>query len=359
MRKICAVYITREADNAALNRSLSSVLPYVDAAHVCLTKGKKIVVEQYVSGPTPTFSEFPWNDSFGDAKTAAIDNAKARLGEDDHEWWWLIVDSDDVLRGGEHLHSALDSADRKYDALALQVGSEHPDGSFDVVWQARLLSNELRFRRRIHEFPWNPTRGVNAEIPTTAVHETWLVHEGYVEGLGEERVARNRALLDRALEEDPHDFMLAMQYARQEMHLQPPFAARMAEQAILEWQRDGHYLGRPALGAMLYATKLNSMVVNNRFDDAIDFFEHVPFERVSAEMLYIAGVAYANLGRIEQADRCWKRARNDTDILRDIGGDTEVWTWKPLEALAEMYTMLAAAEGQHGGGWTWGGESDH
>lgn len=102
--KLALVMIVKPSDDEAelLKRCLASVAQYVDGIFLTIT-GENAKCEEVAKFFNATVSHFPWVNSFAKARNFAL----SQVPKDYDYWMWL--DCDDVLRGGEFLRKVIEN----------------------------------------------------------------------------------------------------------------------------------------------------------------------------------------------------------------------------------------------------------
>lgn len=140
--------------------------------------------------------EFPWNDSFADARNVSLDMA---TGE-----WILYIDADEQLVDLDP-DAARRELERRTDAVALRVlFRSRPQFSPFREYRLWRHRDAIRFSGRIHEIVVPPIRKVAEDenlIIDLAEHFS-ICHYGY-EGDQTRKHLRNLPLLERRVEEFP------------------------------------------------------------------------------------------------------------------------------------------------------------
>ena len=87
----------RDQEAVELDRCLASVMPYVDGAYITIT-GENEKVREVCEKYHAHISTTPWEKDFSKARNYNLSQVPKEYG------WFIWLDADDVLRGGEHLH---------------------------------------------------------------------------------------------------------------------------------------------------------------------------------------------------------------------------------------------------------------
>lgn len=341
--KLGAAIITRVADIDALHKMLGTIAYSVDAISICVTdpdlsESGTIGVQTF--DVMPIFSHFPWIDDFSAAKNFAADQLPPDVS------WVLNIDSDDLMEGNLALRQLIAEIDNdsSFDAIGLQVRSEYNSGGIIENWQPRIYRRNLRLVNRIHE---NLTIPGSDRTPNMLGRKlARIIHTGYVcdPDAWEARLERNRHLLDLQLADEPDNYSLLMAYSRQEIATNLPLGLETARRAFEAWDKDAHDSQDPRVGCLMYTTLARALLMNKLHDELLALEAKIPPHYNSAELLYLLASAYCDVGKYDESVAAFRRCYLDETLLRDIGGDPEVWTWKPLESLAAIYSALAKRE---------------
>lgn len=337
--EIHAAIITRIQDQQDLATALESIAYCVDSVNICLTDEKPITalaVPMY--DVKPKFSHFPWKDSFAAARNASIEGIDSG--------WILYVDSDDVVMNASRMRHELKKVPPEVSAVAVKVRSEYSNGSFVENWQPRLFRAGLKFRGRIHEQLFDP-EAPDRQLSMWGQHAVWINHVGYNcgEDIAAARRNRNLHLMTLDMDDDPFNFMVPFHFTKQELGVNNEMALEMAEKAFHLWQGacvnpDG-VRNNKRLGALIWSNLAKAHLENGNARSVIALWERCPLDMRSAEFSFLLGSAQAQIQDWDASVAAFHAAWTDEGLLRDIGGDPEAWTWKPLEALASIYKALA------------------
>ena len=192
---LCMI-VKNEAEN--LPKCLESVSGIMDQIVIVDTGSEDATVEVAKSFGAEVF-HFDWCEDFSAARNFSLEHAK--------EEYIIWLDGDDVLSPDQAkrlLELKLHLPKEKNCAYFFKVYNEMGGTADFTASQLRLFPNlpNLRFRRRVHEqiiFAIN-----EAGIETRSVDIT-INHLGYGMGVQEKKYERNRPLLMKELEDNPHD----------------------------------------------------------------------------------------------------------------------------------------------------------
>ncbi len=156
--------------------------------------------------------DFPWIDDFSAARNAVMDRASGK--------WYLSVDADEWLDEDiSQLVDFLRDGSRKeliYGITIRNYVSPTDTDAYSDFFGVRILrmSTGLRYVGTIHERWENPEGSGLSVYP---LDKTVLHHDGYVmlndgSEAGQEKLQRNRRLLEREMEADPDNLLLLTQY---------------------------------------------------------------------------------------------------------------------------------------------------
>lgn len=192
------VMIARDAA-VDIGRALNSVRTHVDDLLVLDTGSVDGTIE-LARAAGARVEHFTWIDDFSAARNAAL-----ALSPTD---WHLVLDADEWLTQGADALRAAAAQPPDFIGLLCVDSSFDADGTVrnSPSWLPRLLPRGTRYAGRIHEQPqgaWPRRR-----LP---VH---LGHDGYRDDALRRKDGRNRALLQRALADAPHDAYLLYQLGK-------------------------------------------------------------------------------------------------------------------------------------------------
>jgi glycosyltransferase involved in cell wall biosynthesis len=281
--------------------------------------------------------QFAWCDDFAAARNESIRHASGQ--------WILYIDADEELVQPSPAALRELCASLKPSEAGALLTIRNPldeDGSSEVIgeqWRLFRNTSGVHFEGRVHEqlrWPAGEPR-----LRAATAHGLWLQHRGYVtsQELLQRKGERNRRLLEMSLAEEPHQpahyFHLGRQYAWER---QFDKALPVLQQAIEVWQD----AGRPAGGYVpsMFSTAALAALRESQLPAVREIRARTPDEFVSAELLFVTGVAHAGLGQTAEAIASLNRAWQDKRLARASGGDPSTWTWRPLLALAEVHEAL-------------------
>jgi glycosyltransferase involved in cell wall biosynthesis len=282
-----------------------------------------------------------WNDDFAAARNESLRHATGA--------WIVYVDADEELvepRPGE-LRRLCSSLGTKEAGAYLTIRNPVDEQELDEVRgeQWRLFRNVpgLRFEGRIHEQLRWPS-GLPS-IRHAGGGSVWIRHRGYVNDpqVIQRKGERNRRLLALSVAEEPehpaHQFFLGRQHAWER---QFDKALPILERAIAIWSAGG----RPAEGYVpsMFATAALAALRTSQSGKVLEIAAATPEAFVSAELLFVAGVACAALGKTDEATERLNRAWQDRSLAQASGSDPSTSSWRPLLALSEIYEALGRLE---------------
>lgn len=198
MKQLALVMIVRD-EAASIARCLESVRGLVDEI-VVLDTGSRDATPEIARSHGAQVHRFDWCDDFAAARNAALDHASSA--------WNLVLDADEWLESGTRAALAEVLAGPPVIGL-LPVTSEFDiQGRVErsVSWNARLLPREVRYAGRVHEQPVSSLLRRRLALDVR--------HDGYRLASLMPKLARNEALLLRALEEAPGDPYLLYQLGK-------------------------------------------------------------------------------------------------------------------------------------------------
>lgn len=198
MKQLALVMIVRD-EAATIARCLESARGLVDEI-VVLDTGSRDATPEIARSHGAQVHHFDWCDDFAAARNAALGHASSA--------WNLVLDADEWLEGATREALAEVLAGPPLIGL-LPVSSEFDiQGRVErsVSWIARLLPREVRYAGRVHE---QPVSDLPRKRLALAVR-----HDGYRLASLMPKLARNEALLLRALEDAPGDAYLQYQLGK-------------------------------------------------------------------------------------------------------------------------------------------------
>jgi glycosyltransferase involved in cell wall biosynthesis len=223
------VMIARDAADG-IERALASVRGCVDDMLV-LDTGSVDATPELARRAGARVQRFEWIDDFSAARNAAL----AASASD----WHFVLDADEWLAEGA---AALRRAAAREPAFIglVAVDSESDNAGTTqhcTSWLPRLLPRGARYAGRIHEQPQSALPRERLDIV--------LGHDGYRDTALKAKDGRNLRLLQRALQDAPHDAYLLYQLGRDhEVHaryadaLRPYREALAAAPAEAAWRHD-------------------------------------------------------------------------------------------------------------------------
>ncbi|GBD07708.1 SPBc2 prophage-derived glycosyltransferase SunS [bacterium HR21] len=240
----------------------------------------------------------PWNDDFAAARNVALHHAQ---GE-----WILSLDADERLLTPEVLRQSLEDVPPDVGGMLVRCLSPF-EGTISEVLLLRLFRRHerIRFRGRIHEQVTVAEAGYRiAPSPVTLWHEGYSHPETLVQ-----KHKRNRHLLLRALEEEPKNPYLWLQYARSALALgQGPDAWEALERA------SGLCPAESPLWYQIRCWQAQTALSLQRFHEALqaarDVLRRYPTQSFA---LRIAGDAAYGLHRWQDAATFYERLRTAQD----------------------------------------------
>ncbi|MGC4059801.1 MAG: glycosyltransferase family 2 protein [Aquabacterium sp.] len=190
MPRIALVMIARN-EARCIARCLRSARPWVDEIIVLDTGSTDDTVAQ-AQAEGAHVRHFAWVDDFAAARNAALASSTAE--------WNLVLDADETLvEGGEALaalrHQAADFIGRIDVCSSYAAGG--PASQSSSSWLPRVLPAGVRYEGRIHEQPVSALSRRN--LPIKALHDGYMPEQMRAKG------ARNRALLEAAVQSHPDD----------------------------------------------------------------------------------------------------------------------------------------------------------
>lgn len=223
---------------------------------------------------------FPWEDNFAAARNYALEYAK---GE-----WILSIDADEQLQNPEILRQTLAAAPPEVGGFLVYCHSPADSPGLFSTFVLRLFRRHerIRFRGRIHEQVTVAEAGYQIALSDIA-----LWHQGYAQGkhILQSKHERNLRLLKQALEEEPTNAYLWLQYARSALVIgQATEATQALDEALRVCPPES------PLRFHIYYWKAQTALADQRPTEALQYalkvLQAYPYQTMA---LSIAGEAYA------------------------------------------------------------------
>lgn len=182
-----------------IERCLQSARPLVDEMIVLDTGSTDdtVVIAERMGARV---HHFDWCDDFSAARNAALDYSDAD--------WKLVIDADEwIVEGSDQLHQSIRGTERFIGVVPIASEFDlHGRVEVAVSWIPRLLPSGIRYQGRVHEQP----------VSSLGQRPVYLKlkHDGYRKKHLGLKKGRNRALLLRALEDDPSDAYVLYQIGK-------------------------------------------------------------------------------------------------------------------------------------------------
>lgn len=239
-RFVASVIAGDGLDRSDWSRLTDSLKGHVDAIALSWN-GKRERPPRWMfdSGIPVVHRHLPWDDDFAAQRNESFRIARHFFQADLDKCWILWIDTDDELKF-EHgdLHTLVDGLDDATTGVFLRYDySLEPNTGVVIVeqWRERLLRADVpwKWSHRIHETCMGPagTQWARREY-------AWIVHHRPVGQTPDlETRARNRRILTKALEQDPHEpryvFYLANEvYAEADLETDPVRREQLLKQAV-------------------------------------------------------------------------------------------------------------------------------
>ena len=189
MKTIALAMIVRNEERS-LARALRSAEPFVDRMLVLDTGSTDRTMEVARDCGAEVF-ERRWTHDFSAARNAILSQSTADYN--------LVLDADEwIVSGGELLTTLREIRKPAVYRLKFRSAlSNDAANSQSFSWISRVLPKGVRYRGRVHEQP-------NHRLPTPLL-ECVIGHDGYLEDRLLAKRGRNRALLEKALADNPED----------------------------------------------------------------------------------------------------------------------------------------------------------
>lgn len=251
IRISCAMIVKNEAET--LERCLESIRSSVDEIIIVdtgSTDNTVAIAERF----TPLVYHFDWINDFSAARNYSLSKC---TGD-----WIFVIDADEyaLVPFREQLLDFIVSYPDAVGKIA-QINSSQTSGGTQLSQcvLTRFFPNGLTFTGRIHE-------QLNTFKPRLFTGIS-VLHEGY---LADNKVTRNRSLLELAIEERPEDSYLLFQIARQY------FIEKNYSQAIVFYQKAYDCISQvETIYAYLICDLLFSYMKVSDWEMGIDLINHV------------------------------------------------------------------------------------
>jgi len=251
------------------------------------TDGSREVAERYAD----ILFDFPWIDDFSAARNAVIDRCSGR--------WYLTVDADEWLdKNFKQLLNFLKREPKEYRHINTCIICIRNYTRADQDWNytdfmgVRMLrlSSSLRYEGKIHEALESPKGEQKISFP---LDKTILHHDGYIclndgSQAGKEKLARNMALLEKELEQDPHNMRRILQCiessdAADKENGQLKYAPKVLQGLEEKWAEWESY-GPTALRHLVYAASVCNLPEQKTWGElAVKMFPKSIYTRVDIQ----------------------------------------------------------------------------
>lgn len=279
--------------------------------------------------------DFDWNESFSDARNAALEQA---TGD-----WILVMDADEVLapETASNLAQLIAGPLPVQTGFLIKIRNLHSEGNqVDVVehYMMRFFPNDagLRFRGVIHE-QLQPVD--DRPFDRMATPDVLLLHYGYIGKTMEDRdkYRRNLDLLRASIEREPenpfHWFNLGLTHRIQR---EEDDALAAFEKAV-ELSRKLDYL--PAYMAACYSYIASLLIERGAFQQALDICEQAPLDcQENPDYWVNLGSIWNGLGDYNQAIAAFEKAMSmRSAAFTAVVSDRAATTWKPYAGIGNTY----------------------
>lgn len=197
------IVAARDEEAELLEKCLASVVDHVDHIYITIT-GENDKVTKVAEAYSAHITNIKWTNDFSAARNANLQQVK-----DD---WYLWLDADDTLKGGEELRKLVEFADiAKIDGYGFlyKYNFDQYGNCVDQHWKIQFLRNDGHFKwqGKVHE---DPIQQRSANWKKT--HEVTRIH-GSSDERGIESYARNIKILEASDKSDPRTlFYLGRSY---------------------------------------------------------------------------------------------------------------------------------------------------
>jgi tetratricopeptide (TPR) repeat protein len=301
MTRISLCMIVRDEEQL-LERCLASAAGAVDEICVVDT-GSTDRTTEIAERHGARVQRTKWRDDFSAARNLSI----AMAGAD----WILVLDADEeLLDDGDGTASRArlqQFAEQRADSVGrVALENRNADGDTSVVALTRFFPNDDRhaFRGRVHE-QLVASDGERDRDPLREDTGVRVFHRGYdLEGVAREaKLARNEALLRRALEDAPDDGYLWFQLGRTRALAEDHTAALAAlEQALARCPDDAPW------AATVLETGAYSLRALDRSQQALALLEQVEDSFAQRpDTCFLIALLAMDCGQLERAGRGFER----------------------------------------------------
>ncbi len=195
---ICMI-VRNEQKN--LPRFFKSIQGLADEIIVVDTGSKDRTKQIVAREPKAKLLEMKWDNDFSKARNVSLQAATKE--------WILVLDPDEKVEDHREIRSLLGESGKA--AFHIKIRNMQPKGSltqFEDSYLIRLFRNQPyhRFVGRIHE---QISPSIHAENGEVGLSQAMIVHYGYIDDKvqgNQSRRARNLALLQKELTDNPTDF---------------------------------------------------------------------------------------------------------------------------------------------------------
>lgn len=254
--------IVRDEENN-LKRLLPTLVKCADEVVVCDT-GSTDNTKKIVRKNKAKLVEFPWNDSFSDARNYCLDHCTK-----DYILW---LDADDYIEP-ESFSIIKRHLQFKPNTAVFLILEDYRGGGVFSSYQLRIVPNDkrLRFRGRIHE-------QISFSVEENGIPYSYLgisiKHFGYNdETVVKQKLERNLKLLERELEENPNDFLTLINTAKTLIGIGRIDDAEPIVEKSLALYRQGNVQVSKDTAVFAFINKITILSFRKEYDKVVEFLE--------------------------------------------------------------------------------------
>jgi glycosyltransferase involved in cell wall biosynthesis len=316
---------------------LQSIAPHVDEM-VVVDTGSTDRTREIARDCGARVFDFPWTDSFAEARNQSLAQARGD--------WIFWMDADDVIspQVGQELRRLIRRHPQRDFAFQIQVHIPPGPGEFSetIVDHVKLFPNrpDLRFEHRIHEQILPAIHRAGLEVRFS---DLWVTHRNYDRSKeGQERKRqRDFRLLKLDLRDRPNHPFVLFNLAMTHLY------------ATKDYEVVAHYLRRCLDGSdwrdsiirKAYAMLTTARVCQQDWGAAIAANEEGrSYYPEDAELLFLAGQIYQQVGRFDEARTTLERLIQGKDEPHYRSVDAGLRTYRGQHELALLFRFMGDAQ---------------